>query len=100
MNPIEHNMGTDSVERSIGVLIGKIDGVQIAVQSMGGEVKSLRDDFASMEKGRLSRLEVSFATLDTEVQIRSKANSMWYAAIMSCLTSIISGVVLYFLLNK
>lgn len=91
-NPLEHNMGTDSVERSIGRLEGKLDSAILAMGGIRGEVKSLRNDFMHMEKGRLSKLEVGFATLETTVQIKARSSAIIWAIGASIFTSVVSGI--------
>ena len=100
MNSLEHNTGLDSTERTLGLLLGKIDGIHLTVTSICGEVKSLRDDFGTMEKGRLSKLELNLNTLETTLSAKAKNQGFWYAIFASILASVISGVILYLLLNK
>lgn len=84
-------MAVDSVERAIGRLEGKLDSVIKLVGDLGAS-------FDAMEKGRLSRLEVQFATLNTEVEAKAKLSSIWYAALMSIFSAVISGTILFFVL--
>ena len=81
-----------NMERSIGRLEGKLD---LVVTSITG----LQSAFDTMEKGRLSRLEVSFNTLQTQVSLKAKSSALWYGLIASASTSVISGVILYLLLH-
>jgi len=83
----------------LGEISGKLDSTGAAVISVGNEVKSLRDDFNTMEKGRLTRLEVSFKSLETQVETRAKSSGFWYAIFASASASVISGIVLYALLK-
>ena len=99
MSTITNNMSSDSVERSIGRIEGKLDSAIVAVSQVGGEVKSLRDDFATMEKGRLSRLEVSFASLETTVNLKAKNTAMFWGTIMSIIASIVSAILVSFFLT-
>ena len=79
----------EHLERSIGRLEGKLDSVVTMVAG-------LKDSFETMEKGRLSRLEVSFATLKTEVEIRVKNTAMVSAAVTSMVVTVVAGLILYF----
>ena len=83
-------MGTDSVERSIGRLEGKLDSV-ITI------VGSLKEAFDSLEKGRLSKLEVAFATLETQVSLKAQDSAKSSAMIYSIVASIISSVLAAFI---
>ena len=78
------------VERSIGRLEGKLDTVVTIVTD-------LKAQFDVLEKGRLSGLEVSFATLNAEVGTRAKNTALWTGAIVSICVSIASGIIIYIL---
>lgn len=85
-------MENQEIYLKLGAVEGKMD---LVVSS----IAALKESFDQMEKGRLSRLEVAFATLDTEVGTKAKNSAMWYSASMSVLGSVVSGVILYLLLH-
>lgn len=78
----------------LGEVGGKLDSAINAIGIVGSEIKSLRDDFQTMEKGRLSRLEVTFATLETTVSLRAKNSAIVWAAGMSVVTSVVTAVLI------
>lgn len=78
----------------LGEVGGKLDSAINAIGIVGSEIKSLRDDFQTMEKGRLSRLEVTFATLETTVSLRAKNSAIVWAGGMSVVTSVVTAVLI------
>lgn len=90
-------MGMDSVGRSIGRIEGKLDAAIASIGNVASEVKSLRDDFSTMEKGRLSRLEVAFATLETTASLKAKNSAVIWSALISVSTSIVSAIIVFWL---
>lgn len=84
-------------ERAFGRLEGKLDSVV-------GIVAELKGDFAKMERGRLTKLEVAFATLKSELSASTKSeankSAMWASIISSIVSSVIAAVILYFILGK
>ena len=91
---------TTSTERAIGRVEGKLDGVLTLISNTQSEVRGLRDDFGTMEKGRLSKLEVMFATLETTVSVKARNSAIWMAAGISILTSVSAAIVIYLLIGK
>lgn len=87
---MENRERTD-FERSLGRVEGKLDSV-ISV------VTDLKSSFDSLEKGRLSRLEVAFATLHTEVSVKAKNSAMWSATIISVVVSVVTAIIIKSLL--
>lgn len=83
-------MEDKNVERSIGRLEGKLD----SVISLVGDLKGA---FEQMEKGRLSVLEISFATLKTEIEVKARWSAMLMSMIISILVSVISATVIFFI---
>lgn len=94
----EEKVEAYSLERSLGRVEGKLDSVITEIGHARGEVKSLRDDFGSMEKGRLSTLEVRYATLETTVSLKAKNSAMVWAAVMSIAASVVAALVIRFLI--
>ena len=78
------NMAED-VSRSIGRLEGKMDSLIVAVGSLQGA-------FDTMEKGRLSVLEVKFATLHTEVTTKAKSSAALWAVAASVVSSFVAAI--------
>ena len=91
--------GSTTSDRALGRLEGKIDGMMLLVGEVKSDVNQLRTDFSEMEKGRLSRLELSFNTLKTETEYKAKQHAMIVASIASVAGSVISGVILYALIS-
>lgn len=96
--------GTDGAERTIGVLIGKVDGMTAILSDTQTQIRGLRDDFQSMEKGRLTRLEVEVATLRATQEQRNKdqedrvdSRSRNTSIIWSLIGSGTSGIIVYIL---
>jgi len=81
------------IGRAIGRLEGKLDLVI-------DNVAFLKTSFETMEKGRLSKLEVVFATLQTEVNLKARNTAFYTGIIASIISSIVSAVVLYALFSK
>lgn len=75
--------------RSIGRLEGKLD-------SMVSSVQALSSSFENLEKGRLSRLEIAFAEIKTEVNDKSRNTSFWTSAVVS----VVMAVLIAFLLKQ
>ena len=76
--------------KSIGRLEGKMD---MLVASMSG----LAQSFDNLEKGRLSRLEIAFASLQAEAKQDARHISSWTSSIISVIISVISALIIYFL---
>ena len=90
-------MPPNNVERSIGRLEGKIDGMVMDIQNVNQSMTNLKSSFDVLEQGRLSGLEVRFATLQAEVSLKAKNTAMWASSIVAGAISIISGAVLFFI---
>jgi hypothetical protein len=90
------NDDSQNLERSIGRLEGKIDGLAIGMGSLKADVVSLSNDFS----GRLSRLEISFATLSTEVSVKAQSKAIWISAGMSFIVSVVSAMVIYLIIHQ
>ena len=88
---------SSAIERSIGRLEGKVDGITNDIKIMSESMNALRASFDILEKGRLSRLEVNFATLQAEINTRAKNIALWAGAIVSGCISIVSGIIIYVL---
>ena len=52
-------MPPNNLERSLGRLEGKVDGMAINIQTIDQSIKELRASFDVLEQGRLSGLEAS-----------------------------------------
>lgn len=92
MENTEHN----NLERSIGRLEGKLDSTVFMMTSISNDVSGLRNDFATMEKGRLTALEVKFAGLSSEMKVKARNSAMLAGAIISIAVSVISAIIIYF----
>lgn len=79
---------SSEVIRAVGRLEGKLD-------SMVAMVAELRGDFENMERGRLSKLEVEFATVRTNLSSEMKWNGTVTAIGASIVGSVITGIILY-----
>jgi len=77
------------ISRAIGRLEGKVD-------LMVTSISNLASSFESLEKGRLSRLEIAFAELNTSVKDKARVTAIWTAGIMTIVTSIIILVITKF----
>ena len=77
-------------ERSIGRLEGKLDSVISLVADIKGA-------FEKMEKGRLSVLEISFATLKTEVEVKTRSSAVIISAVISILVGVSSSFIIFWL---
>lgn len=84
----EDSKGAD-FSRALGRLEGKMDSVVAAVTAISAS-------FESLEKGRLSRLEIAFATLKGETATESTATARWTSAIWSLGVTIGSVLILHF----
>lgn len=73
--------------RAIGKLEGKMD-------LMVNSVSNLASSFESLEKGRLSRLEIGFATLNTEVKDKARNTAVWSGAIVAIIVSVATAVII------
>lgn len=80
------------LERSMGRLEGKLDSIVNIVADLKGA-------FETMEKGRLSRLEVAFNTLQTEIAVKSKNTTIVWSAVISVATSVAAAVVIHLLVK-
>ena len=76
-------MENHELERAIGRLEGKMDSLIATLQG-------LTQAFDLLEKGRLSRLETNFATLQAEVKERARTMSLWTSFIVSIIVSLVS----------
>lgn len=74
-----------SVERSLGRVEGKLDSLIVAVGSLQGA-------FDALEKGRLSVLEVKFATLNTEVAATARNKAALWAVGASIISSFVAAI--------
>lgn len=74
--------------------IGRLEGKLDSVVSMVGELKG---SFETMEKGRLSKLEVQFATLYAELSVTARNSAAVWAVAASVIASIISALSIYFI---
>lgn len=88
----EHN----SLERSLGRVEGQLNSLVAVVNTLSANITSLSNDFATMEKGRLTALEVKFATLSTEIELKAKNSGMVSGAIISVIVSVASAFILYY----
>ena len=88
------------IERSIGRLEGKVDGIVGDIKTISDSMNALKSSFDVLEKGRLSNLEVSFASLQAEVQVKAKNTALWAGAIISVSVSVVSGVLIYIITRK
>ena len=79
---------------NIGRLEGKMDSVLTMISEVKGDVTSLRNDFGTMEKGRLTALEVKFATLTTEITTKAKNMAIYVGIAVSIVSSVVSAVVI------
>ncbi len=75
----------NGIERSIGRIEGKLD-------LMINTITDLKTSFDSLEKGRLTRLEVAFNTLQTEIEYKAKSVATWRALVFSIIASVISAI--------
>lgn len=82
------NQDSNEFSRAIGRLEGKMD-------AMVASVNGLAASFDSLEKGRLSRLEISFAELNTKTKDKARTTAMWTSFIVSLICAIISGIIVY-----
>lgn len=78
-----------SYARALGSLEGKMDMI---VTSMN----ALAASFESLEKGRLSRLEIAFATLKAESADKARDSALWTSSIISLCIAIISAFTVYY----
>ena len=88
------------ISRAIGKLEGKMDLMVSAMQDLTGQ-------FANLEKGRLSTLEINFAklisevgTMEEEAKTRIGTRAIFISAITGGIISIISSLVIFFLIGK
>ncbi len=81
---------TASLDRSLGRLEGKMD-------LMCTSVNNLAASFENLEKGRLSRLEISFAELNTNVKDKSRVTAFWVAGFMTIATTIVINFITHFI---
>lgn len=86
-----------NLERSIGRLEGKVDGMSVNVQNIDQSMKDLRASFDTLEAGRLTGLEISFASLKAKTQAESRNTALIFAGMISLVISIISIVIGYYL---
>ena len=97
-------MPLNNVERSIGRLEGKIDGMVVDIQNINQSMSNLKAAFDVLEQGRLSGLEVNFAALKTEVNLKAsntaRNTAVWFSGIMSLSVSVISALITFFIINK
>jgi hypothetical protein len=73
------------MERSLGRVEGKLDLALTAISALGAS-------FDALEKGRLSRLEVQFATMETTLRVEAKSTATRNAVLWSLVTSSVSGI--------
>jgi hypothetical protein len=76
--------------------IGRLEGKMDLLITM---VDKLSDAFHTLESGRLSELEVKFATMATEVETKAKMSALWWALLASIVTSVTSGIILFLILH-
>ena len=88
-----------STERDLGKLEGKMDGLIVSMGELTKEVAALRGDFGSLEKGRLSTLEVAFARFEAEVSTKARTTGVWWGLAGSVFTSVTAAILLYFILK-
>lgn len=93
-------MPPNNVERSIGRLEGKIDGMSVDIQNINQSMTNLKAAFDTLEQGRLSGLEVNFAKLESQVRERAKITATFYASLISIIVSVISASIIFFIIKK
>ena len=81
-----------SFERALGRLEGKMD-------AMVSSVNALASSFESLEKGRLSRLEIKVAEIVTETGSKSRNVALWVSSIVVIVGGIVSNIVAYYLIR-
>jgi hypothetical protein len=81
--------GDNQFARALGNLEGKMDSMIITMERMANA-------FDSLEKGRLSRLEVLYATLSTEVAEKAKHTAGWTSTFISVAISVASAIIIYY----
>ena len=87
------NKMSANLERSIGRLEGKVDVVIEDIKLISDNMTALRASFDILEKGRLSNLEVSFASLQAKVQERARNTALIYSGTISFAISILSAII-------
>lgn len=90
---MEPTPNTSSFERALGRLEGKMD-------SMVSSVQALSASFESLEKGRLSRLEIRVAEIVTETGQRTRNTASWVAALVALLVAVIPQIIFYYITHK
>ena len=80
----------NTLERSIGRLEGKVDLVVATITQ-------LSSDFTTMERGRLSVLEVKVNTLQTENKDKARSTAIWVSAIVGVIVSVVSSIIVFYL---
>ncbi len=85
---MESTQETNSFERALGRLEGKMD-------SMVSSVNALASSFESLEKGRLSRLEIKVAEIVTENTAKTKSTALWVSLVISIAIAIIPQIITY-----
>lgn len=100
MNDIPASNNELSVARSLGRIEGGISELKTEVSLMRQDHAKLRQEFSSLEAGRLTRLESSFAVSQAEMHIKSKTIAMWWSAIVSVVVSVVVAIIVYLLKLK
>lgn len=85
-------MEHDELNRALGRVEGKLDS---AISIIG----DLRAAFDQLEKRRLSRLEVQFATFSTEVATKARNWAALWAIAASVIASVVSAIIISQLLK-
>lgn len=85
-------MDQNEIILKIGSMEGKLD---LAINMLA----RLDSSFHALESGRLSKLEVDFATLHTNVASKARNQAIVISIIASIIGSVASGLILFLLLH-
>jgi len=98
MSDINNNLNNDlSVARSLGRIEGGISEVKTELRLLRDDHVKLRQEFSSLEAGRLTKLESQFAISQAEMHVKAKNTAIYWSIISSIITGIIIAGILNYL---
>lgn len=84
-------------QRSLGRIEGGIIELKNSLTLLRTDHASLREEFTKMESGRLTKLESSFAVMESNMHAKAKSTAMFFSFITAIVVSVITAVLIHYL---
>lgn len=87
------------VQRSLGRIEGGITEIKSEVKLMRDDHTRLRQEFSSLEAGRLTRLESQFAVHQAEMSVKAKNTAIIYSTVIGIISSVATAIIINFIVK-